>query len=355
MNSDGSGDAPTIQAAVDSAGASDIVELGDGTFAGPGNRDVSVPQSLTFRSQSGNALACVIDCEGTPQENHRGFSILQDCEFRGLGIVNGQADRGGAIYAAESVAAQIYDCLFTDNTASRGGALAFDSLDFAGTVLPQVHIEGSTFLRNNAFDCGAVYFLAIVIDFVSCRFFNNIAEESGGVTQFVNATPTFLDCLFVNNRASFGGVIQCSDPAEFEGCTFVGNAALFGSHIDCVGIDGSTTLLRCILANGQGGAPVECSDVTRAGGTVEAACTDIFGNEGGNWVQCLKDQLGNDGNVESDPLFCEIEIDNFQISSTSPCAAENSNGCGLIGTFGIGCKLSSVDATSWGKIKSLYK
>lgn len=331
-----------------------MIELGDGTFTGSGNRDVAVPLSLTFQSQSGNALACVIDCEGTPQENHRGFSILQDCEFRNLTIVNGQADRGGAIYAAENVAAQIYDCIFSDDTAARGGAIAFDSLDFAGTALPQVHIEGSTFLRNSAIDCGAVYFLAITIDFVNCRFLGNIAEKSGGVTQFVNATPTFVDCLFVDNRATVGGVIQCSDPAEFEGCTFVRNAALYGSHIDCVGIDGFTSLSRCILAYGEGGAPVECEDFARAGGTVQAVCTDIFGNEAGNWIQCLKDQLGNNGNIELDPLFC-IDSDNFEISSASPCSDANSKGCGLIGAFDVNCTPSSVETKSWGEIKSLYR
>jgi hypothetical protein len=354
VEADGSGDAPTIQAAVDSAGSLDIIELGDGLFTGEGNRDISVSKPLVFRSRSGNSPACIVDCEGSPQENHRGFSIGQDCEFRALTIEHGQADRGGAVYAAESVAAQIYDCLFVNNVAGTGGALAFDSLDLS-TALPQVHIEGCTFLGNNAMESGAVYFLAIVIDFVNCSFFGNIAEDSGGVTSFVNATPSFVNCLFVNNRATAGGVIQCSDPATFEGCTFFHNAALFGAHIDCVGIDGFTSLSQCILAFGEGGAPIECSDFARVGGTVQAICTDIYGNDGGNWVQCLDNQLGENGNMESDPLFCESEIDNFQISSSSPCAAENSNGCGLIGTFGIGCKLSSVDATSWGKIKSLYR
>ncbi|HET9888795.1 MAG TPA: right-handed parallel beta-helix repeat-containing protein, partial [bacterium] len=239
---DGSGDAPTIQAAVDSAGPNDIIELGDGIFTGDGNRDINVSKPLVFRSQSGSASACVIDCEGSIQDNHRGFSIGQDCEFRAFTIENGQANRGGAIYAGESVAAQIYDCVFVNNAAGSGGALGFDSLDIPKTFLPQAHIEGCTFLGNTALESGAVYFLAIIIDFVNCSFFGNIAEKNGGVTTFVNATPSFVNCLFANNRATAGGVIQCSDPVTFEGCTFFRNAALFGSHIDCVKIDGATTL-----------------------------------------------------------------------------------------------------------------
>jgi hypothetical protein len=354
VNPDGSGDAPTIQAAVDSAGAFDIIELGDGVFVGPGNRDVNVSESLTFQSQSGNALVCIIDCQGTPEENHRGFSIQVDCEFRNLTISHGQADQGGAIYAAENVAAQIYGCIFSDDLAERGGAIAFDSLDLTA-ALPEVHIEGSTFLRNQAVECGAIYFLAISIEFTGCRFIENVAEQGGGVSEFVNATVRFADCLFAGNKALVGGVLQCGDPAELEDCTFFGNEAQFGAHIDCSFIDGSTILSRCILANGRGGAAVECSDFSLVGGNVQASCTNIFGNEGGNWVQCLADQLGQNGNLELNPIFCNVDIEDFAISSDSPCAKENSNGCGLIGAYDVGCTPSSREVKSWGHIKSLYR
>jgi hypothetical protein len=42
---DGSGDAPTIQAAIDSSAPQDVVELADGTFIGPGNRDLDLGRS----------------------------------------------------------------------------------------------------------------------------------------------------------------------------------------------------------------------------------------------------------------------------------------------------------------------
>jgi len=70
---DGTGDAPTIQAAVDSAGAGDTILLADGTFRGPGNRDVVIEKSLTIRSESGDPTTCVIDCQGTSAERHRAF------------------------------------------------------------------------------------------------------------------------------------------------------------------------------------------------------------------------------------------------------------------------------------------
>ncbi len=42
VNPNGTGDYPTIQAAIDAASSGDIIELGNGTFAGEGNNDVSL-------------------------------------------------------------------------------------------------------------------------------------------------------------------------------------------------------------------------------------------------------------------------------------------------------------------------
>jgi hypothetical protein len=57
---DGSGDFPTIQAAINASSDGDIIELADGTFTGAGNRDVDVAgRAVTVRSQSGDPETCV--------------------------------------------------------------------------------------------------------------------------------------------------------------------------------------------------------------------------------------------------------------------------------------------------------
>ena len=96
---DGSGDYPTIQAAVDAANAGDIVELADGVFVGPGNRDVVVSISVHVLSASGNPTSCVIDCEGTVDENHRAFLVqptADEFSLTGVRVTNAYSD-GGAI------------------------------------------------------------------------------------------------------------------------------------------------------------------------------------------------------------------------------------------------------------------
>jgi hypothetical protein len=147
--------------------------------------------------------------------------------------------------------------------------------------------------------------------------------------------------------------VDCADPADFQSCTFVANAAQVGSHISSGLVDGATTLTQCILAFGIDGGSVSCP--TGGDPVIEASCTDIFGNEGGNWIECLGTQLGLEGNVELDPEFCGLKERNFEICSESPCAPEHSNGCGLIGAYDVGCDPSSLETKSWGHIKGLYR
>ncbi len=95
---DGAGDYPTVQAAINVASHGDTIELTDGIFLGDGNRDINFNgRSITVRSQSGNPEACIIECEGTEEETHRGFifdsgegptSVVRDLTIAGA-LVNG--------------------------------------------------------------------------------------------------------------------------------------------------------------------------------------------------------------------------------------------------------------------------
>ncbi len=76
VHADGTGDAPTIQAAIDSLGNDDHIVLTDGVYSGLGNRDLYNSEKMfTISSLSGDPTACVIDCEGTPGDPHWGFIL----------------------------------------------------------------------------------------------------------------------------------------------------------------------------------------------------------------------------------------------------------------------------------------
>ena len=147
VNPDGTGDFPTIQAAVHASHDGDIIELADGVFAGLGNRDIDyMGKAITIRSRSGVPYSCIIDCQGTPSEPHRGF-IFERMEspasiLEGVTITNGYAWRGGGIYL-EAAFPTIIRCVLLRNTGHHGGGMDCDLV--SGPTLVQC-----TFVENSA-------------------------------------------------------------------------------------------------------------------------------------------------------------------------------------------------------------
>lgn len=70
------GDYPTIQAAVNAAADGDTVTVADGVYRGEGNREINIDKNLTIRSAGGSG-ACIIDCEGTPEDSAAAF-VMED-------------------------------------------------------------------------------------------------------------------------------------------------------------------------------------------------------------------------------------------------------------------------------------
>jgi predicted outer membrane repeat protein len=333
---DGSGAAPTIQAAVDSASTGDTVLLANGTFSGEGNRDVVISgKSITVISISGNPETCVIDCEGSAAENHRGFTIEEAVTIEGITIENGYAPVGGAIYLLSlDFSADVTNCRFLGNYATEGGAIcALMPLDGGPT-----RISDCLFQSNSAFRGGALHL-----------YWHNSIDECQ-VTR----------CTFVENACDYGSVLYVREyamdwgTARFTNCTMVGNE---GNSVLWVDMEGCEVVLdRTIIAfnacvrNAYGGFwDYWCE------------CTDIYGNDGGDWTGCLSDELGLRGNISEDPLFCGEESGDLTLDDMSPCAPAGSpTGCDLIGAHPVGCAHAGVgphsgEPVTWGTIKAIYR
>lgn len=318
---DGSGDFPTIQAAVDAAENGDTIELEDGTFTGAGNRAIDFSgKAITVRSVSGDPQFCVIDCQALG----RGF-VFDSGEtaaavLSGVTIRNGHDDEAGAILC-DNADPTFINCVFRDNSAE----------DFAG----------------------AMFLWSADPTITDCVFSGNVSLHYGGAVHCLHSSPQFTDCTFSGNVAGYeAGVMRCihSSPA-FVGCTFVQNAS--GEEGSAFHLTASSpTLDGCIIAFGAGGEAVHCY----YGSHPVLSCCDIFANEGGDWTGCIQSQLGAGGNVSLDPAFCSLaphEDQDWRLQSGSPCSAEES-GCGLIGAWGVGCD-TPVRRVSWGAIKALYR
>lgn len=119
---DGTGDFPTIQAAVDACFDGDVIELTDGTFRGTGNRDIEYRGKLiTVRSQGGRPERCILDCE----HSGRGFRFVYGetpaARVEGITVRNGTASTGGAVNCS-GASPSFVNCVFAGNAASYGAA-----------------------------------------------------------------------------------------------------------------------------------------------------------------------------------------------------------------------------------------
>lgn len=122
---DGSGQFATIQAAVNAAFNGDIIELGDGTFRGNGNRDVDyLGKSITIRSRSLDPVRCIIDCEGSSGTPHVGFRFGSGCTrqsvLQAVTVEHGYGQTGGGINV-DMGNPTIRACVIRDNTSTGEG------------------------------------------------------------------------------------------------------------------------------------------------------------------------------------------------------------------------------------------
>jgi hypothetical protein len=87
-------------------------------------------------------------------------------------------------------------------------------------------------------------------------------------------------------------------------------------------------------------------------------CNNIFDALIARYDGSCTDRTGIDGNISIDPEFCGIEgSGNYYLQSDSPCAPGNhplGTDCGRIGAFPVNCETVPVADKSWGAIKNLF-
>jgi parallel beta-helix repeat protein len=136
--------------------------------------------------------------------------------------------------------------------------------------------------------------------------------------------------------------------------TIRGNTIADNVHQAIVLLESSVEVLNnCCVGNLFG---LYLWDVTAA-----VACNNCWGNSIDNYF-CSGGCEGNPyfyGNITQNPHFCDRPNDNYTLRSCSPCFPWNhpqGADCELIGALGQGCDLpSSVEPTSWGTVKTMFR
>jgi hypothetical protein len=148
------------------------------------------------------------------------------------------------------------------------------------------------------------------------------------------SSPEIDECVFYGNGAptGSGGALTADELStpSIASSTISGNSALEGGGL-YVTEGAAVTVDRTIIAFSVDSEAVVCA----LGGAAELTCSDVFGNDAGDWVGCIDGQEGINGNFSLDPLFCDAELDDYHLLPDSPCA--DAAGCGLVGALAAGC------------------
>jgi len=315
--------------------------------------------------------ALFVDCDFTgnmAEERGGGIRVdagtvrLEDCHFE----MNYGGDYGGGVDFAGRL--EVDGCTFVNNS---GGSFYFYFGGGAGLrgELGELHCVNSTFDNNN----GGEYGGAILLDgetsttLTDCLFLDNYSRYDGALTiiepqspvlerlvfkengdatvridgEGVTGTVRLRDCLFHDNWSYSGLVVSYWQDLILDGCTIVENRH---SNFGFLRAYYSTLTLYGCLVVGNGTGDLLDQD-TLSGLFVD--CTNIIGNTDGDWTGVLAGYAGINGNLSTDPFFCDVANDDFTLEAHSSCLPAN-NTCGaLIGAYNQGCDaVTSLDETT---------
>jgi hypothetical protein len=361
---DGTGDAPTIQAGVDSAASYagfDTVLVSAGTYTAAETRYVGEFNGPTMTAN----LFLVSDSSGTYRpdstivisESGAGSTILDGnnqhrvvickkvkaCELIGFTIRKGSGGtmiQGGGIFCSDKTNILIKDNKIENNKARQGGGIGCRAgIGKKSTITLQDNvIANNTTVGTVVAEGGGIFMMgstkAWIIDNEICH--NQAYTRGGGVRLEVRKAVWIAGNLVVGNVAGtdstgYGGGLSLSGTGliSLYQNTIDENEA--GDHAGAI-TSGNTqrSFRNNIITNNV------ADDIGGIHCTAEPdtfACNDFWSNIGGDTSGCGT----GENNISENPLFCDYGVD-YDLCSNSPCCADSApEGCGRIGAYGVGC------------------
>ncbi len=316
-------DYDTIQEGIDHCWSGGEVVVAPGLYTGWGNRDISFKgKSILVRSESG-AESCVIDCNGSEIDPHRGFYFNQGEDnnsiLLGFTILNGYAagdsyleDSGGAVLCDHS-SPTIEKCVMKNNAASWDGGAVNNF--FSNPVIKDCTMSSNRAIGN---DGGAINNHSSSPLILSCTITGNSAFDWGGaVRNIYSSKPDIIGCLIAGNKTggSGGAVFAWNGPEiTIDNCTLADNSAPNGNEIAAdAAFEDSLNIVKVnnsILAND--------GNVVSLGEFSEIRIR--YSNVSGGYT--------GDGNMDKNPLFVsrgvwdvngEWSNGDYHLAADSPC------------------------------------
>ncbi|HEX6790471.1 MAG TPA: hypothetical protein VF247_04095 [Candidatus Krumholzibacteria bacterium] len=391
LAADGSGDYPTIQAAIDASISGDTISLDNGRYDGPGNVNLDFGgRNLVLRGNSGDPINCIVGNYDQSASDYRGFWFHSNetsaAAVENIMITNARASYGGGggvlcEGASPTFRNVIFDANRTNAVGSHGGSPTFVDCVFQGNLdggafftagAPRLvrcvfawnYIDGrgagvSAWYSNLTVDScvfignGATFGGAGIeswatgesgpgrITVTNCLFVDNISGYHGGAVMCSETSVAFTNCVFSRNACGImGGAFLCSyrSPTIVSNCIFYGNDATQGAAINAQE-DSLLTIEKSVIALNTGSPAIACGSFVEGPFAPTLVCTDVWGNPDGNWVDCIAGQDSVRNNVSLDPMFCDPSQDDFRLQPESP----------LFG-FGCGPTFKATQIDSWRRL-----
>lgn len=353
---------PTIATALERAASGDQIVLASGTYNEHG---LDLVAGVTLMGDPTSPESVVIDAGGLGR-------VLRAESLTSLAVVSGVTLTGGHAQGSTSYAGsgggilvsycevRLENTRIVGNTAANSGG----GMRVVHGMAVMIHCE----LRGNVAGKGgggldASY--GATANLLKSQFIDNTAAWGGGASVRAGSRAAIFECRFELNRAAgapgLGGAVACDQNAELvlKRCVLARNRAVAGGGV--YSATGASAYIRNVTIDRnqtyRSGGGLYCKNSTTeldhsiisfhdhaAVSLVDGAqsvlvASNLFGNSGGDWTGDLARQLGNDGNICDDPLYCSP--DDLSLQAASVCAPEVS-GVGLIGALGVGCD-STVD------------
>jgi hypothetical protein len=212
VNDNETADFNNIQAAINDSNDGDTIIVADGIYTGEGNRDIDfLGKAITLRSENGPEN-CIIDCNGTKAEPHRGFSFHHgedaNSVLDGFTITNARASVA-TIWCDDS-SPTIANCNISGNWATEVGGI------FIGNYCSPRIINCNITENSGGLDGGISCFGNPMI--INCNIIANVSRGgSGGGMWCHNSSTTVTNCILRGNSPK---QIYATTPGRFPSVSY---------------------------------------------------------------------------------------------------------------------------------------
>ncbi len=335
---------PTIQAAINAAQDGDTVFVRDGIYTGEGNRDIDFQgKAITVKSENGPEN-CIIDCQGTEQDPHRGFNFhsgeSRNSILDGITIINGTTEDtpfngGGAIACKYRSNPTIKNCILKNNTTGerQGGGGIYCH---AGS---KPYIFECTISDNTAGhgEGGGIYTIASHPIIENCVITNN----HNGATHFggsPGSSPQIINCLIawnygvgiacdnrshpkIINSTIYGNISYAAGGIDsFAGCSIqISNSIIWGNY----GYNWQTGKYDRLSQIQIGNDYIEIDHSCIQGGKEDIRISDYFDDRYDTPPPSVI--MWEDSNIDADPHFIDPIQHDLRLGIGSPCIETGKN------------------------------